>query len=124
TIYSSLRVLGFGTGKLHIIDTDEQGRMRADGLRRTLAALSGPTIVSAQAGNVNTGSVDPLRDLANIAHDRGAWLHIDGAFGLWGRASRDRRSLLDGAELADSWATDAHKWLTVPYDNGMVIVRH
>jgi glutamate/tyrosine decarboxylase-like PLP-dependent enzyme len=123
TIYSSLRLLGFGTRTLNVVDTDEQGRTRVDKLRRTLASLDGPTIVCAQAGNVNTGSVDPLRELANIAQDRGAWLHIDGAFGLWGRASRDRRSLLDGAELADSWATDAHKWLNVPYDNGIVIVR-
>jgi glutamate/tyrosine decarboxylase-like PLP-dependent enzyme len=123
TIYSSLRLLGFGTRTLNVVDTDEQGRTRADALRRTLASLNGPTIVCAQAGNVNTGSVDPLRELANIAQDRGAWLHIDGAFGLWGRASRDRRALLDGAELADSWATDAHKWLNVPYDNGIVIVR-
>src|SRR5207245_51829 len=123
TIYSSLRLLGFGSRRLLIVDTDEQGRMRADALLKTLAGLNGPTIVCAQAGNVNTGSVDPLRDLANIAQDRGAWLHIDAAFGLWGRASHDRRSLLDGAELADSWATDAHKWLNVPYDNGIVNVR-
>ena len=123
TIYSSLRLLGFGTRTLHIVDTDEQGRIRADALRRTLSDLSGPTIVCAQAGNVNTGSVDPLRELGEITRDRSAWLHIDGAFGLWGRASRDRRPLLDGAELADSWATDAHKWLNVPYDNGIVIVR-
>src|SRR5438105_8612721 len=123
TIYSSLRLLGFGTRALHIVDTDEQGRIRADALRQRLNGLSGPTIVCAQAGNVNTGSVDPLRELGEITRDRSAWLHIDGAFGLWGRASRDRRPLLDGAELADSWATDAHKWLNVPYDNGIVIVR-
>jgi glutamate/tyrosine decarboxylase-like PLP-dependent enzyme len=123
TIYASLRLLGFGTKTIRSVETDEQGRMRADDLRRTLAGLRGPTIVCAQAGNVNTGSVDPLRELATIAHERDAWLHIDGAFGLWGLASRDRRALLDGAELADSWATDAHKWLNVPYDNGIVIVR-
>jgi glutamate/tyrosine decarboxylase-like PLP-dependent enzyme len=123
TIHSSLRLLGFGSRKLHVVDTDEQGRTRADALRKTLKDLRGPTIVCAQAGNVNTGSVDPLREIAGIVHERGAWMHIDGAFGLWGRASRDRRSLLDGAELADSWATDAHKWLNVPYDNGIVIVR-
>jgi len=123
TIYSSLRMLGFGTRKLRIVETDGQGRMRSDALRKTLAELKGPTIVCAQAGNVNTGAVDPLRELGEITGERNAWLHVDGAFGLWARASRDRRSLLDGAELADSWATDAHKWLNVPYDNGIVIVR-
>lgn len=123
TIYASLRFLGFGTKTVRTVETDEQGRMRADALKRALANLSGPTIISAQAGNVNTGSVDPLREIAAIAHERGAWLHIDGAFGLWGRASSDRKPLLEGAELGDSWATDAHKWLNVPYDNGIVIVR-
>ena len=123
TIYSSLRMLGFGTRSVRLVPTDEQGRIRAGELRRVLADISGPAIVSAQAGNVNTGSIDPLREIAGIAHQHNAWLHVDGAFGLWGRASRDRRPLLDGIELADSWATDAHKWLNVPYDNGIVIVR-
>ncbi len=123
TIYSSLRLLGFGSKKVRLVETDDQGRMRADALRKTLASLDGPTIVCAQAGNVNTGSIDPLGEIASITRERGAWLHVDGAFGLWGRASRDRRSLLDGVELADSWATDAHKWLNVPYDNGIVMVR-
>ncbi|HUJ14062.1 MAG TPA: aminotransferase class V-fold PLP-dependent enzyme [Thermoanaerobaculia bacterium] len=123
TIYSSLRLLGFGSRKLHVADSDEQGRTRADSLRAVMKNLRGPAIVCAQAGNVNTGSIDPLREIADIAHEHDAWLHVDAAFGLWGRASRDRRALLDGAELADSWATDAHKWLNVPYDNGIVIVR-
>jgi glutamate/tyrosine decarboxylase-like PLP-dependent enzyme len=123
TIYSSLRLIGFGSKKATIVETDEQGRLRPAALRNALAKLEGPTIVCAQAGNVNTGAVDPLREVAAIAHERNAWLHVDGAFGLWGRASRDRAPLLDGAELADSWATDAHKWLNVPYDNGIVIVR-
>ena len=123
TILSSLRVLGFGTKSILRVETDEQGRMRPESLRRVLAPLQGPIIVCAQAGNVNTGSVDPLRELAAIAHEKNAWLHVDGAFGLWGRATRSKASLLDGAELADSWATDAHKWLNVPYDNGIVIVR-
>src|SRR5439155_18386066 len=99
-----------GTRTVRLVETDDQGRMRPEELRRALSDVKGPTIVCAQAGNVNTGSVDPLREIASIAHDRNAWLHIDAAFGLWGRASRDRRSLLDGADLADSWATDAHKW--------------
>lgn len=123
TIHASLRMLGFGTRNLHVVESDEQGRMRSDSLRQTLAGLKGPTIVCAQAGNVNTGSVDPLRQLGEITRERGAWLHVDGAFGLWALASRDHRSLLDGVDLADSWATDAHKWLNVPYDNGIVIVR-
>jgi glutamate/tyrosine decarboxylase-like PLP-dependent enzyme len=123
TIYSSLRLLGFGSKKVRLVETDDQGRMRADALRKVLSETRGPTLVCAQAGNVNTGSIDPLREIASITHERGAWLHVDGAFGLWGRASRDRRALLDGVELADSWATDAHKWLNVPYDNGIVIVR-
>jgi glutamate/tyrosine decarboxylase-like PLP-dependent enzyme len=72
---------------------------------------------------VNTGSVDPMDEIAPIVHERGGWLHVDAAFGLWGRASREKRALLEGAELADSWGTDAHKWLNVPYDSGIVIVR-
>ena len=123
TIHTSLRMLGFGTRGAKIVPTDDQGRMRPDALKRAIADVRGPLIVCAQAGNVNTGAVDPLREIAAIAHERDAWLHVDGAFGLWGRASRDRRALLDGADLADSWATDAHKWLNVPYDNGIVIVR-
>ena len=123
TIYSSLRMLGFGSRGVKLVSTDEQGRMRPDELRKAVANVRGPAIVCAQAGNVNTGAVDPLREIAQMAHERGAWLHVDGAFGLWGRASRKHRSLLDGIELADSWATDAHKWLNVPYDNGIVFVR-
>jgi glutamate/tyrosine decarboxylase-like PLP-dependent enzyme len=88
-----------------------------------LAGLSGPTIICAQAGNVNTGSFDPLADVARLARRHGAWLHVDGTFGLWARASRRHRELAAGAELADSWATDAHKWLNVPYDCGVAIVR-
>src|SRR3954468_9504839 len=123
TIHFSMRLLGFGTRALIKVAADEQGRMRADALRETLRTLDGPIIVCAQAGNVNSGAVDPLREIAEIAHERNAWLHIDGAFGLWGRTSASTRALLDGCELADSWANDAHKWLNVPYDSGIVIVR-
>jgi glutamate/tyrosine decarboxylase-like PLP-dependent enzyme len=123
TILGALRYLGFGTRALQRVETDEQGRMRPEKLRELLAHLNGPTIVCAQAGNVNSGAVDPMRELAGIAHEHDAWLHVDGAFGLWGRASARHRPLLDGVELADSWATDAHKWLNVPYDCGIVIVR-
>ncbi len=123
TIHSSMRMLGFGTRSLHKVDADDQGRMRADSLRDVLATLDGPIIVCAQAGNVNSGAVDPLRAIALIARERNAWLHVDGAFGLWGRATPSKRGLLDGCEWADSWANDAHKWLNVPYDSGIVIVR-
>ncbi len=123
TILAAMRYLGFGTRALQRVETDGQGRMRPDKLRELLGHLNGPAIVCAQAGNVNTGAVDPLREIAAIAHEHEAWLHVDGAFGLWGRATASLRPLLDGAELADSWATDAHKWLNVPYDCGIVIVR-
>jgi glutamate/tyrosine decarboxylase-like PLP-dependent enzyme len=124
TIDVAMRYLGFGTRPLLRVETDGQGRMRPDRLRRLLDNLSGPTILCAQAGNVNTGAFDPLREIGQIAREHGAWLHVDGAFGLWARASRELRHLADGIELADSWATDAHKWLNVPYDNGVAIVRH
>ena len=122
TIYIALRYLGLGT-KASLVPADEQGRMRAGELKKVLATLSGPTIVCAQAGNVNTGSFDPLRDIATACREKGAWLHVDGAFGMWAAASRRKRALVAGAELADSWAVDAHKWLNVPYDCGVAIVR-
>lgn len=124
TIDVSLRYLGLGTRHLLRVETDDQGRMRADRLRRLLDNLSGPTIICAQAGNVNTGAFDPLREIGEIAKEHNAWLHVDGAFGLWARASKRFAHLADGIELADSWATDAHKWLNVPYDCGVAIVRH
>jgi glutamate/tyrosine decarboxylase-like PLP-dependent enzyme len=123
TIHTSLRMLGFGLRHALPVPTDEQGRMRVDALRRLLENVTGPTIVCAQAGNVNTGAIDPIRELAEVVREHNAWLHVDSAFGLWGRASRKTRALLDGLDLADSWATDAHKWLNVPYDNGICIVR-
>ncbi|MCE5233884.1 MAG: aminotransferase class V-fold PLP-dependent enzyme [Mizugakiibacter sp.] len=124
TIDVAMRYLGLGTRALRRVEADAQGRMRPERLREVLAAFDGPTIVCAQAGNVNTGAFDPLREIGGIAHDAGAWLHVDGAFGLWARASRTHKALADGVELADSWATDAHKWLNVPYDCGVAIVRH
>lgn len=124
TVDVALRYLGIGTRAQVTVESDEQGRMRADQLRTLLPTLQGPVIVCAQAGNVNTGAFDPLREIAGIAGAHGAWLHVDGAFGLWARASEGRRALADGIELADSWATDAHKWLNVPYDSGVAIVRH
>ncbi len=124
TIDVALRYLGLGTRSVHRVETDAQGRMNADRLRKVVASIEGPMIVCAQAGNVNTGAFDPLREVAEVVRERGAWLHVDGAFGLWARASESLRGLADGIELADSWATDAHKWLNVPYDCGVAIVRH
>jgi len=124
TIDVAMRYLGFGTRALLRVETDGQGRMRPDRLRRLLDNLSGPTIICAQAGNVNTGAFDPLREIAEAAREHAAWLHVDGAFGLWARTNRELAPLADGIELADSWATDAHKWLNVPYDCGITIVRH
>src|SRR5207244_3174502 len=85
--------------------------------------LDGPTIVCAQAGNVNTGAFDPVGEISDIAHERGAWVHVDGAFGLWAATAPARAHLFRGVERADSWATDGHKWLNVPYDSGIAIVR-
>ena len=124
TIDRSLRLLGLGTAALELVAADGQGRMRADALREVLADSAGPVIVCSQAGNVNTGAVDPLDEIADACEAAGAWLHIDGAFGLWASASPRFRQLTVGCELADSWATDAHKWLNVPYDCGIVFCRH
>jgi glutamate/tyrosine decarboxylase-like PLP-dependent enzyme len=124
TVDRALRLLGFGTGCVTPVASDRQGRMVPSALREAIAAADGPTIVCAQAGNVNTGACDPLDEIADIASDAGAWLHIDGAFGLWAAASPAHRHLVAGAERADSWAVDAHKWLNVPYDNGIAFCAH
>ena len=124
TIDVALRYLGIGTRAVQRVESDPQGRMHADDLRALLDRQQGPTIICAQAGNVNTGAFDPLREIGELANAHGAWLHVDGAFGLWARASVRHRGLADGIELADSWATDAHKWLNVPYDCGVAIIRH
>jgi len=122
TVTRALRLLGLGTPE--IVAADDQGRMVADALREALRDAVGPTIVCAQAGEVNTGAFDPLPDIAETARAAGAWLHVDGAFGLWAAASPSLAHLVAGAELADSWATDAHKWLNVPYDCGLVFCAH
>jgi glutamate/tyrosine decarboxylase-like PLP-dependent enzyme len=123
TIFAALQLLGLGAENARRVPTDDQGRMRADALHAALAQARGPTIVCAQAGEVNTGSFDAFDDVVAAARAHGAWVHVDGAFGLWAGASPARRRLLGGAALADSWATDAHKWLNVPYDSGLAIVR-
>jgi glutamate/tyrosine decarboxylase-like PLP-dependent enzyme len=122
TIFTALRLLGLGGATAVRVPTDGQGRLRADKIAAALAQCDGPTIVCAQAGNVNTGSFDPLTEVVAAAHARGAWVHVDGAFGLWGAVSQALASQLAGCAGADSWATDAHKWLNVPYDSGVAIV--
>lgn len=119
TLLRSLSLLGLGHQRVQRVPVDDQGRMRAE----ALPTLSGPTIVCAQVGNVNTGAFDPLREICAKAHESGAWVHVDGAFGLWAAAAPARRHLTEGIADADSWATDAHKWLNVPYDSGLAFVR-
>jgi glutamate/tyrosine decarboxylase-like PLP-dependent enzyme len=124
TIGRALRLLGLGSGSATVVEADEQGRMGAEALAEATAGLEGPAIVCAQVGEVNTGAVDPLPEIAGIASEVGAWLHLDGAFGLWASAAPSLRHLTVGVERADSWATDAHKWLNVPYDCGLAFVAH
>jgi glutamate/tyrosine decarboxylase-like PLP-dependent enzyme len=123
SVQTALQMLGFGRANLHRVAVDDQGRMRVDALQATLAPLDGPLLVCAQAGHVCTGAFDPLAAIADAVHARGGWLHVDGAFGLWAAASPALAALTDGIARADSWATDAHKWLNVPYDSGVVMVR-
>jgi glutamate/tyrosine decarboxylase-like PLP-dependent enzyme len=119
TLVKSLGVLGLGRSRVVTVPVDGQGRMRADALPR----IAGPTIVCVQAGNVNSGAFDPAAEIVPRAKEAGAWVHVDGAFGLWAAASPALRPLLAGFEQADSWATDAHKWLNVPYDSGLAFSR-
>jgi glutamate/tyrosine decarboxylase-like PLP-dependent enzyme len=119
SVQKALALLGFGRERVVRVPVDGGGRMRAD----ALPPLAGPTIVCLQAGNVNTGAFDPAREVVAVAGGARAWVHVDGAFGLWAAASPHRAHLLAGFEGADSWATDAHKWLNVPYDSGLVFCR-
>lgn len=120
TIDRALRLLGFGTAVLETAAARPDGSLDVRDLARLLdAGPDGPLIVCLQVGNVNTGACDPLREAIELVHARGGWVHIDGAFGLWAGASPAMRHLVDGVELADSWACDAHKWLNVPYDSGL-----
>lgn len=117
----SLRMAGFGPGQVERVPTDDTGAIIASAFPTDTDAL---TLVLLQAGNVNTGASDPFAQIIPAVRERGGWVHVDGAFGLWAAASPARRSLVDGVQLADSWATDAHKWLNAPYDSGIIIVRN
>jgi glutamate/tyrosine decarboxylase-like PLP-dependent enzyme len=119
TLLKALSMLGFGRSRVHMVPADSQGRMKPSLIQR----VSGPVIVCAQVGNVNTGACDPVGEICDVAHNMNAWVHVDGAFGLWAAASPARKHLVDGVARADSWATDAHKWLNVPQDSGIAIVR-
>ena len=120
SVLKALGMLGLGRKRVLRVPVDGQGRMRAD----ALPAISGPTIVCVQAGNVNTGAFDPVGEICRRVKPAGAWVHVDGAFGLWAAAAPSLRHLAAGLNEADSWATDFHKWLNVPYDSGLAVVRH
>ncbi len=119
TMIKALKLLGLGKKQIHIVPADSQGRMQPALIPR----FDGPVIVCAQVGNVNTGACDPVGEICAVAHGRNAWVHVDGAFGLWAAASPARKHLLAGVDRAHSWATDAHKWLNAPHDSGIAIVR-
>lgn len=119
SLLKALSLLGLGRERVVRVPVDRQGRMQAGAMPR----IAGPTIVCIQAGNVNTGAFDPAHEICGRAHDAGAWVHVDGAFGLWAAAAPERAHLVAGVNEADSWATDAHKWLNVPYDCGLVFCR-
>jgi glutamate/tyrosine decarboxylase-like PLP-dependent enzyme len=122
-VFLGLKYLGLGARRVTTVATDDTGRMLASDFERALRAAPGPVIAIAQAGQINTGASDPFVAIAPMAKDRGAWLHVDGAFGLWGQAAPTRAALTAGVEQADSWAADGHKWLQTPYDCGYAIVR-
>ena len=119
SVLKALSMLGLGRSRVITVPADSQGRMRVD----ALPVLDSHTVICMQAGNVNTGAFDPAKEICARARDAGAWVHVDGAFGLWGTVSPQYAPLLEGVSAADSWAIDCHKWLNVPYDSGMVVVR-
>jgi glutamate/tyrosine decarboxylase-like PLP-dependent enzyme len=119
TLFKSLGLLGLGRNRVITVPVDAEGRMQAS----ALPSFSGPTILCVQAGNVNTGAFDPLTEICERAHAAGAWVHVDGAFGLWATTAPSTLHLTKGIAEADSWATDFHKWLNVPYDSGLALVR-
>ena len=123
TVFTALKLLGLGTRRVITVPADDLGRMIPAELARALAQISRPAIVIGQAGQINTGASDPFAEIAPLVRAAGGWLHVDGAFGLWGRASPLTAAQTSGIEQADSWATDGHKWLQLPYDSGFAIVR-
>jgi glutamate/tyrosine decarboxylase-like PLP-dependent enzyme len=123
TVFAALRMLGLGSRRVELVAADDQGRMRVSELARQLSSGQGPAIVVAQVGEVNTGAIDAVPVIARLAHEHNARCHVDGAFGLWAAARPTLRGLVEGVAEADSWATDAHKWLSVPYDCGIAIMR-
>jgi glutamate/tyrosine decarboxylase-like PLP-dependent enzyme len=123
TVFMGLRLIGFGAERVIRVAADDQGRMQPDALAEALRPLDGPTIVIAQAGHINSGAFDRFGPIVEAARAKGAWVHVDGAFGLWARASPELSALAAGVEGADSWVTDGHKWLQTPYDTGFVFVR-
>jgi glutamate/tyrosine decarboxylase-like PLP-dependent enzyme len=122
TVDRALRLLGLGSGSSVVVPVDRQGRMEVGALEAALTGLDGPAIVCTQVGEVNTGAVDAVGEIVRLARRAAAWVHVDGAFGLWAAAAPELRHLVDGVDGADSWATDAHKWLNVPYDCGLAFV--
>ena len=117
-------MLGVGTREVVRIPADDQGSMSSGALVRAMSSVEGPIVVCAQVGNVSSGASDPMKEIVAASHERGAWVHVDGAFGLWASAVPELRDQVNGVADADSWATDGHKWLNVPYDSGLAIVRN
>ena len=124
TVRSALRMLGFGSTQVREIPADSQGRMNMDVLEAEIQRATGlPMILSLQAGNVNSGAFEPIDAIADLMRAENAWIHVDGAFGLWAAVSPELSIHLQGVTRADSWATDAHKWLNVPHDSGIIMVK-
>jgi glutamate/tyrosine decarboxylase-like PLP-dependent enzyme len=124
TIKSAIRLIGLGTNNIKTVPADKEGRIRIKNVQSVTSGAEGPTILCLQAGNVNTGAFDSFEEIIDFAHSKNIWVHIDGAFGLWARANTQFKHLTAGVQKADSWSVDAHKWLNVPYDSGMVIVKN
>jgi glutamate/tyrosine decarboxylase-like PLP-dependent enzyme len=124
TVFASLKYLGLGASRVLKVAVDSEGAILPDAFRAAITRASGPIIAIAQAGQINTGACDPFTEIAAAAHEKNAWVHVDGAFGLWARATPTHAALGRGLELCDSWAVDGHKWLQTPYDCGYAIVRN
>ncbi|MBT4890751.1 MAG: aspartate aminotransferase family protein [Rhodospirillales bacterium] len=124
TVFQALQYLGFGYGRVTKIAVDDAGRMLVEDFKEKLSQSDDPTIVLLQAGQINTGAFDPFTEIIEAAHKNNAWVHVDGAFGLWARACPERKALTEGVDMADSWAVDGHKWLQTPYSSGFAIMRN